>query len=153
MTLIDKIDTDIKEAMKSGQKEKLTVLRGLKSDIKYKAMAAGPLGDSPPMADDAVIGVLNGAAKKRRESIEQYRAGGRADLADKEQSELDIIVAYLPQQMGEHELREIIKSAIAESGADSLQKIGLVMKVLMPKIKGQADGKLVNRLVTELLAK
>lgn len=149
MSLIERIDQDVKEAMKAGQKEKLTVLRGLKSDIKYKQidLAAGP------MTDEQVVAVLSTAAKRRRESIEQYRAGGREDLAQKEQSELEIIAAYLPQQMTEEKLREIILETIRETGADSPQKAGLVMKALMPKVKGQAEGKLVSRLVSEFLAK
>ncbi len=148
MSLIERIDQDIKEALKGGQKDKLTVLRGLKSDIKYKQIDNGA-----PLDDAQVIAVLSTCAKKRRESIEQYSLAGRIDLADKEKSELEIISSYLPQQLSEDRLRQLIIESINESGADSPQKLGLVMKVLMPKIKGQADGKLVNRLVTELLAK
>ena len=148
MTLIERIDQDMKEALKAGQKLRLTVLRGLKSDFKYKQIELGS-----PLTEDQVIGVLSSSAKKRRESIEQYRLGKREDLAQKEEAELEIINSYLPQQLSEDRLRELIQEAIAESGADSPQKIGLVMKVLMPKVKGQADGKLVNRLVAEILAK
>lgn len=153
MSLIEKIDNDIKEAMKSGQKERLMVLRGLKSDIKYKMIQGSSLAESGPAQDSLVIDVLNTSAKKRRESIDQYRAASRTDLADKEQAELLILSEYLPQQISEDKLREIISQTIQETGADSPQKMGLVMKALMPKIKGQADGKVVNRLVTELLAK
>ncbi len=148
MTLIERIDQDMKEALKAGQKLKLTVLRGLKSDCKYKQIEIGS-----PLTEEQVVGVLSSSAKKRRESIEQYRLGKREDLAQKEEAELEIINSYLPQQLSEDRLRELIREAIAESGADSPQKIGLVMKVLMPKVKGQADGKLVNRLVAEILAK
>lgn len=147
MSLIERIDSDLKEALKTGQKERLTVLRGLKSDIKYKQIE---LGQAPSDVD--VIGVLTTNAKRRRESIEQFRAGGREDLATKEEFELGIIAAYLPEQMSEDRLRQIIAETISETGADSPQKMGLVMKALMPKIKGQADGKLVSRLVTEMLA-
>jgi len=96
---------------------------------------------------------LNSAAKKRRESIEQYSRAGRDDLVEQESFELKVIISYLPEQLGEEELRRLIKAAIEETGADSPRSIGLVMKALMPKIKGRADGKQVNRLVTELLAK
>ena len=82
-----------------------------------------------------------------------FRAGGREDLVRKEQAELDIITSYLPAQLSEDKLREIISEAVAETGADSPQKVGLVMKVVMPKIKGQADGKMVNKLAIEILAK
>lgn len=138
----------MKEALRAGQKDKLTVLRGLKSDIKYKQIDLGRA-----MTDDDVVAVLTSASKKRRESIEQFRAGGREDLAQKEEAELGIIVTYLPKQLSEEEVRRIVKETVAETGADSPQKMGLVMKALMPKIKGQADGKLVSRLVSELLAK
>ena len=149
MSLIERIDQDVKEAMKAGQKDKLTVLRGLKSDIKYKQIEL----TAASMTDEQVIAVLSTAAKKRRESIEQYRLGKREDLAHKEEFELGVISGYLPQQLSEEKLRELIREAISETGADSPQKMGLVMKALMPKVKGQADGKLVSRLVSEFLAK
>lgn len=148
MSLIEQIDTDLKEALRAGQKERLTVLRGLKSDIKYKQIELGH-----PPTDSDVVGVLTTSAKRRRESIDQFRAGGREDLATKEESELAILTTYLPEQMSEDKVRQIIAETIQETGADSPQKMGLVMKALMPKIKGQADGKLVSRLVTEMLAK
>jgi uncharacterized protein YqeY len=105
------------------------------------------------MSDAEIIGVLTSAAKKRKESIEQYRAAGRVDLANQEESELGIINAYLPEQLSEEKLRQIITETIAESGATSPKQMGLVMKALLPKIKGMADGKLVSQLVNELLAK
>ena len=148
MSLIDQIEQEMKEALRAGQKERLSVLRGLKSDFKYKQIELGQ-----PLADADIIGVLTTNAKKRRESIEQFRAGGREELARKEELELQIITSYLPEQLTEERLRQIISETITETGADSPQKMGLVMKALMPKIKGQADGKLVNRLVTEMLAK
>jgi hypothetical protein len=96
--------------------------------------------------------VLSGCAKKRRESIHEYRKGNREDLATKEEFELGLIQAYLPEQISEERLRDIIKQAIVESGVDSPAKIGLVMKILMPRVKGQADGKLVQKIVAEELA-
>ena len=96
--------------------------------------------------------MLTSAAKKRRESIEQYKLGNRQDLVDKEQAELDMISAYLPEQLGEDTLRQLITEAIEATGADSPKDMGKVMKHLMPKIKGKADGKLVNRLVSDFLA-
>ena len=95
---------------------------------------------------------MSTAAKKRRESIEQFRSGNRADLADKESSELEIITGYLPEQLTEDELVEMIRASIEATGADSPAKLGLVMKDLMPKVKGKADGKLVSRLVNESLS-
>jgi hypothetical protein len=148
MSLLKKIDEDLIKALKAGDKAGATVLRGLKSDIKYKQIEKGE-----ELTDDDVIGVLSTAAKKRRESIEQFRSGNRADLAEKESSELEIITGYLPEQLTENELREMIRASIEATGADSPAKLGLVMKDLMPKVKGKADGKLVSRLVNESLAR
>lgn len=148
MSIIDRIDTALKEALKAGNRDKATVLRGLKSDIKYRQIA-----DREELSDEKVLEVLTTAAKKRRESIEQFQKGGREELAKKEQSELEIISQYLPQQLSEDELRPMVADAVAESGAESPKDVSKVMKVLMPKIKGRADGKLVNKLASEILAK
>ncbi len=147
MSLLQQIDNDLKEALKAGQKERLSVLRGLKSDIKYKQIELGH-----EMSDADIIGVLTSASKKRKESIEQFKAGGRMDLVAKEEAEFTIIQAYLPEQLSEDKLRQIIKETIAETGANSPKMMGVVMKALLPKVKGMADGKLVSQLVTELLA-
>jgi uncharacterized protein YqeY len=147
MSLLKKIDEDLIKALKAGDKIRATVLRGLKSDIKYKQIDKGE-----DLTDDDVIGVLSSAAKKRRESIEKFRLGNRADLVDKETSELDLINTYLPAQLSEDELKDMIKASIEATGADSPAKLGLVMKDLMPKVKGKADGKFVNSLVNELLS-
>jgi len=148
MSIIEQLDKQIIEALKAGEKDKLTTLRGLKSDIKYKQ-----IDQKDPLTEQQVIEVLSSCAKKRRDSIEQYGNGGRDDLVQKEKAELEIINTYLPKQLSEEELRQMIAAAIEESGVDSPQKMGLVMKVLMPKIKGKADGKLVTKLVTEMLSK
>lgn len=148
MTLFERLDSEIKEAMKAGQKDKLMVLRGLKSDIKYYV-----INNQAEATDEVVTEVLSGCAKKRRESIFEYRKASREDLATKEEFELGVIQAYLPEQISEERLREIVKQAISESGADSPAKIGAVMKILMPRVKGQADGRLVQKIVAELLAK
>jgi len=148
MSIFETIDKQIIEALKAGEKDRLVTLRGLKSDLKYRQIE-----QKDPLTDEQAIEVLSSCAKKRRESIEQYEKGGRDDLVQKEKAELEIIHAYLPQQLGEAELKRLINEAIEESGVDSPQKIGLVMKVLIPKIKGKADGKFVNKLVSEILAK
>lgn len=146
MSLAKKIDEDIIIALKAGNKTKLTVLRGLKSDIKYKAIEKGE-----NLNEDEISSVLSSNAKKRRDSIEQFKAGDRADLVDKETAELKIINGYLPELLSEDKLRELIAESIASIGADSSTKLGLLMKEIMPKVKGKADGKLVNRLAAEML--
>jgi uncharacterized protein YqeY len=148
MSIFEQVDKDMIKALKGGDKDRLTVLRGLKSDLKYKKIEVGA-----ELTDEQALETLASAAKKRRESIEQFRAGGREDLVKSEEFELEVISAYLPKQLTEEELRQMAESAIKEVGADSPKQMGLVMKALMPKIKGRADGKLVNRLISELLAK
>lgn len=148
MSIIKKIDDDLIKALKAGEKEKATVLRGLKSDIKYKNIEKGK-----ELTEEDVIDVLSSVAKKIKDSIEQYEKGGREDLVEKELRELEFLKAYLPQQLSEEELRAIIEESIKESGAETPQQMGMVMKVLMPKIKGRADGKLASKIATEILAK
>ncbi len=147
MSIIEKIDIELIKALKSGEKEKVVVLRGLKSDIKYKKIDKGE-----NLTNEEVIDVLSVNTKKIRDSIEQFDKGGREDLVTKEKTALEIISEYLPEQLGEEELRGIVKQAVEESGAESPQQMGLVMKIVMPKIKGRADGKLVSKLATEFLA-
>ena len=146
MSIFKQIEQDLIKALKEGEKEKLTVLRGLKSDLKYKLIDKGD-----ELTEEDSLAVLNSAAKKHRDSIEQFEKGGRDDLVQKEKFGLEIIQSYLPEQLGEDELLTIVKQAIEETGADSPQKIGLIMKAVMPKVQGRADGKLINKLAVKLL--
>ncbi|MEW5925274.1 MAG: GatB/YqeY domain-containing protein [Candidatus Zixiibacteriota bacterium] len=147
MSLSKKIDDDLIKALKAGEKDKVTLLRGLKSDIKYRRIEKGD-----DLSEQDIIAVLSSAAKRRRDSIEQFAKGNRQDLVDKENFELEIIQSYLPKQLSEDELRDLIRQSIAAVNADSPAKIGLVMKDLMPKVKGMADGKLINQLVGRMLS-
>lgn len=146
MSLFKTIEQDIIKALKAGEKEKLTVLRGLKSDFKYKQIDTGK-----ELTDDDCIAVLNSALKKRKDSIEQFKAGNRDDLVAQETFAVEIIQKYLPEQLDDDTLTGIIKEAIEETGADSPQKIGLVMKTVLPKVKGRADGKKINQIAVKLL--
>ncbi len=148
MSLPEKIDQQVIEALKAGEKERLIVLRGLKSEFKYRQIDKGD-----DLTEQDILAVLATQAKKRRESIEQYEKGGRDDLVSKEKRELAIINSFLPEQLSEEKLREIVREAIAEAGAESPAHLGAVMQLVMPKVKGRADGKLVNRLAMEILAK
>jgi uncharacterized protein YqeY len=105
------------------------------------------------LTDEEALAVLTRQVKTRRESIKAYRDAGRDDLADKEQSEIDVLSPYLPEQLGEDEVRALVAEAVAATGASSPRDIGRVMGALMPKVKGRADGALVSRLVNEELAK
>lgn len=147
MSLSKKIDDDLIKAMKGGEKDKVTLLRGLKSDIKYRRIENGD-----DLSEQDIIAVLSSAAKRRRDSIEQFRNGNRMDLVEKETFELEIIQSYLPKQLSEDELRDLITQSIAAVNADSPAKMGMVMKDLMPKVKGLADGKLISQLVSRMLS-
>ena len=146
MSLKERMQTELKEAMKAHDELKVSTLRLLSSAIKNKE-----IDERKPLDDEGLLAILSTAAKQRRESIEQYEKGGRQDLADKEKAELAIIQGYLPQQLSKEEVAALIKETIAETGAAGAKDMGKVMKALMPKVKGKADGKLVNELVKELL--
>ncbi|MBI4848134.1 MAG: GatB/YqeY domain-containing protein [Nitrospirae bacterium] len=146
MPLSEKIASDYKDALKSGDKDKVSILRMIKAAIKNREIDKGG-----PLDDDEISGILRTFVKRANESIEQFSKAGRTDIADKERSELVIIQDYLPKQLGEDEIKTIVKDAIAETGAAGAKDMGKVMKAVMAKTKGQADGKLVNNLVKELL--
>jgi uncharacterized protein len=148
MSLLETIDKQLIEALKSGDKIRVSVLRGLKSDLKYRRIEKGE-----ELTEDDVTAVVSASAKRHRDSIQQFAKGGRDDLVQKEQAELNIIQSYLPEQLDEDEIRRLIAEAIEETGADSPGQLGQVMKAVMPKVKGRADGKLVNRVAAEMLAK
>jgi len=145
MSILERIDSDLKVAMKSSEKIRVSTLRMVKASLKNLEIEKGEL------SDDNVIGVLSTQAKQRRESISEFEKGGRQDLADLERAELAVILGYLPEQLSEEELTGIIQETIRETGASSLIDMGRLMKSLMPRVKGRADGKLVSRKVKELL--
>jgi uncharacterized protein YqeY len=142
MSLLDQIQEDTKTALKAGQKETVQALRMLSSDLKNAAIDGN--------ADE--VGVLQSARKKRLDAAQQFRDAGRAELADAEQREAELIQRYLPEQIGEAELTQIIKDAIDQTGASSPKDMGQVMKAVMSQTKGRADGSQVSALVKEQLA-
>jgi uncharacterized protein YqeY len=153
MTMKQRLEDDLKKAMKAREPLLLSCLRMLKSKIQEKEVALrAKEGVDYQLNDEEVIEVASSYAKQRRDSIESYRQGGREELAVKEEAELAIIEGYLPQQLSREEIAEIVRAAVTESGAGSIKDMGAVMKVVMPQVKGQADGKLVNQVVREMLA-
>ncbi len=146
MSLKQRIMEDMKEAMKAKDTARVSTLRLLLSEIKNKE-----IDKRGELSDDEVLAVIQKAVKQRRESIEQYKKAGREDLAEKESKELEILESYLPQPLTEEELEAIIDEAIKEVGATSPRDMGKVMKVVMPKVRGRADGKVVNQKVREKL--
>lgn len=147
MALVDTIMADIKEAMKAREMAAVTALRGLHAQIKDATINAGK-----PLTDEAVIACVNKAIKQREDSIEQYSAGNREDLVAKERAELELIRKYQPKQMDEAEITAIVQETIAETGVTSIKEKGKLMGALMPKVKGKADGKLVNAIVQKALS-
>lgn len=146
--LKDKLQEDMKAAMLSKDEEKLSTLRMLKSALQYAEIAKGA-GYSA--TDEDVIDVIGKEVKKRRESIELYEKGGRPELADKEKRELEVLMGYLPEQMGEEEVVKLVDEAISSTGATTMQDMGKVMGALMPKVKGKADAAMVSNLVRQKL--
>lgn len=145
---IEKLDAELKEALKSKDELKVSVIRMIKASLKNKSIEK--MGT---ITDDDILSVLSSMAKQRRESIEQFTSAGRADLAEKEKKELEIVQSYLPKQLSLQEIDEIIRSAIKECNASSSDDMGKVMKIVAPKTKGVADGKVVSQRVKELLSK
>ena len=150
MTLQQRVDWDLKEAMRAKDATKLGVLRMLKSAFKYAAIAKSD-ADSE-LSDGEAVQVIRTQAKQRRDSIESFEKGGRAELADKEKEELAILNSYLPQAMSPDELAKLVHETIAEVGATSKAQMGAVMKALQGKVGGRADGKTLSAEVTRQLS-
>jgi uncharacterized protein len=148
MSLLQKLDDDLKRALKASDSLKVSVLRLTKAALKNKQIDKGE-----ELSDDEIISTLSTLSKQRRESIELFSKGGREDLAEKERQELAILQSYLPKQLTTEELDAIITEAIKESSASGLKEIGKVMRLVMQRVKGTADGKIVNQRVKELLEK
>lgn len=146
MSLREDIHKDIAVAMKAGEKDRLSTVRMLMSAIKYKEVDA-----HRQLTDEETIAVISTLVKQRQDSIEQFTKGNRLDLVEKETKELEVLRGYLPPQLSEAEVRDIIKKAAAETGAQGQKDMGKLMKVVMPQVKGKADGKLVNEIVKEVL--
>jgi uncharacterized protein YqeY len=146
MYLKEKLSTDCKQALKDGEKLKVSTLRLILSEIRNAEIAKR--GD---LDDDELLSVVSREARKRKESIEEFAKGGRQDLVDKEKYELEVIESYMPEQLSEEEVRRLIEMTIQEVGAASASDVGKVMGRLMPLLKGKADGKKVNQIVREML--
>lgn len=149
MSLKEKLTADMKEAMKAREegRQRLGVIRMVRGAIRQQE-----IDGQKELDDDAVLAVISKEVKQRRDSIEEFKKGGREDLIAQNEAEIAILMAYLPQQMAEGEIRKLVQDAIAATGASSPKEMGKVMKELMPKVKGRADGKLVNQIVRELLS-
>lgn len=150
MTLKEKISADFKQAFKEKDLQKKSVLSMLQSEIKNKEIDLGKKEEG--LSDEEVLAVLGRAVKQRKDSIEQYRSGGREELAVQEQSEVEILMAYLPEQISEEEVEKVVKEVIAATGASTKADIGKVMGQAMGRLKGQADGNVVRQKAEQLLS-
>ena len=144
--LKDQIQDAMKTAMKGGDKERLAVIR-----LIMAAMKQVEVDERIELDDTRVLGILDKMVKQRRESISQFKTGGRDDLATKEQAEIDIISDFLPQALSEEELESIINKAISETGAATMKDMGKVMGIVKPRITGRADVGAVSQKIKSLL--
>jgi uncharacterized protein len=141
VTVLEQIQHDVKDAMRAREKERVHALRLIVSELQKAAKENG--------ADE--VEVLQRERKRRLEAAEAYRDGGRAELAESEESEAELIASYMPEQLSDEELGALVGDAVAESGASSPKEMGKVMALVMPKVKGRADGKRVSAAVKEKL--
>jgi uncharacterized protein YqeY len=147
MALKDTLDADLKAAMKEKAEAKLLVIRSLKSAVKYREIEL-----MKPLDDAGVHQVIGSEIKRRRDAVEQYRAGKREDLASKEEAEIAVLQGYLPAQLAPEELTKVVDAVIARVGAQGPKDMGKVMKELLPEVQGKAEGKAVSELVKQRLA-
>jgi hypothetical protein len=147
MALKEQLDQDLKAAMREKAQLRLATIRMLKSAIKYREIEL-----MKPLDDAGVLSVIASEIKRRRDSVEQYRAGNRADLADKEEAEIALLQVYLPQQLSADELRAKVDEAVAKVGAQGPKDMGAVMKALLPEVQGRAEGKAVSDMVKARLS-
>ena len=147
MSLLGRLNDDMKQAMKNKQKEKLTVIRMVKAALQNEGIKL-----QHTLTEEEEVTVLAREVKQYKDSLLEFKKAGREDLVDKLQSEIQILSAYLPEQLTEEELANVIKQVISEVGATSKADMGKVMTAVMPKVKGKTDGSLVNKLVIQLLA-
>ena len=152
MSLKEKISADAVAAMKRQDKPVLDTLRMLKSKIlEEEVKLRTRKGKDYQLSDKEALEVIASYAKQRKQSIDAYTEAGREDLAAREKKELELINQYLPEQLSRNEIEKLVEDGIAETGAESLKDMGMVMKAVMPKLKGAADGKLVNEVVRSKL--
>ena len=147
MSLEERLVQEMKEAMKSNYKLRLSTIRMIRSTVKNKEIEL-----RKPLDDGEIQKAIQGMVRKGEESVEQFKLGGRMDLVEKESKEIEILKSFLPQALTREEILKIIDETIEETQSTSLKDIGKLMKSVMPKLQGKADGKLVNQLVKERLS-
>ena len=147
MSLVQRLNDDMKQAMKNKEKEKLSVIRMLKASLQNEAIKVGK-----ELSEEEELTVLSREVKQRKDSLHEFEKAGRDDLVEKIQTELRFVEEYLPEQLSEEELSAIIDEVIKCLGATSKSEMGKVMGAVIPKVKGKAEGSLVNKLVMQKLS-
>ncbi len=147
MSLLERLNDDMKQAMKNKEKDKLSVIRMLKSSLQNEGIKL----QKQEMTADEELTVLSRELKQRKDSLQEFLNAGRDDLVEKTRTEINYVEVYMPQQLSEEEVSAIVQETIAAVGATSKADMGKVMGALMPKVKGKADGSLVNKLVQQHL--
>lgn len=146
MNLSERLSEDMKQAMKAKEKVRLSVIRMVRSAVKNKEIESGT-----PLPDEEILNVIQKELKQRRDSLQAFESAGRSDLIQEAQAEIEVLIAYLPAQLSEEDVRRLAEEVIAEVGATNKADMGKVMAGLMPKVRGKADGKLVQEVVQSLL--
>ena len=146
MSLKEQLTSDMKEAMKAHDKDRLAVIRMVRGAIRQQE-----IDGKTELNDDDVIAVISKEVKMRKDSIDEFSKGGRDDLVAKTQAEIEVLMPYLPQQLSEAEVKALVEEAVAATKAATPKDMGKVMGALMPKVKGRADGKMVNTIVRSML--
>ncbi|WP_019154563.1 GatB/YqeY domain-containing protein [Robertmurraya massiliosenegalensis] len=147
MSLLERLNQDMKQAMKNKEKDKLSSIRMIKASLQNEGIKLGR-----QLSEDEELTVLSREVKQRKDSLHEFDKAGREDLVEKIRTELQYVEEYMPQQLSEEEISNIVQETVAEVGATSKADMGKVMAAIMPKVKGKADGSLVNKLVQQHLS-
>ncbi|MBS4191347.1 GatB/YqeY domain-containing protein [Bacillus sp. FJAT-49705] len=147
MSLLERLNEDMKQAMRNKEKDKLTVIRMIKASMQNEAIKQGA-----DLSEEQELTVLSREVKQRKDSLHEFDKAGREDLVEKIRTELQFVELYMPKQLSEDEVSKIVQETVAETGAKSKADMGKVMAAIMPKVKGKADGALVNKLVQQHLS-
>lgn len=148
MSLLERLNNDMKQAMKNKEKDKLSVIRMMKASVQNEAIKLG----KQELSEEEELTVLSRELKQRKDSLHEFEKAGREDLVEKLRTEITFVELYTPKQLSEEELSAIVEETISEVGANSKADMGKVMAAIMPKVKGKADGSLVNKLVQQHLS-
>lgn len=148
MALLERLNQDMKQALKNKEKERLGVIRMVKASLQNEAIKLG----KDQLSEDEELTVLSRELKQRKESLQEFKRAGRDDLVDNVQTEINVLETYMPEQLSDEELESIVLETIEETGAQSKQEMGKVMGAIMPKVKGKADGSKVNQMVLKHLS-